>query len=412
MNLNFKRLKYFLPLVCLPFLCLFFYVYHNRTAAGEKATRPPGGINGSVGEVSAAIKKKKLSDKLDAFRNTYREPDGFTTVNPIQPEHPASPAFNNATSDLEKRMLDSIDGEMIKRYGLSGGRSSSGIGANRKALSYKRGTAPRSASYDKALASTLASLSSRQSGVPQESCRRNPAPPPKEEDPMAVFKQQLAYMDSLGKAGDPAYKAEKQKQAALAMAEDLRLKEKKLKVRKTDDLSSDFNTLLPEKKTSFIRAIIDENVTGYAGSRVRIRLLQDIKAGDMLIIKGTYLYALISGFSGQRAMLSVGTILYQDKLLPVKLDVYDLDGLAGLYVPGSAFRDFTRDLGGNSIQGVSLDGSGQNGGQFLMSSASKIFQSTSSAMAGLIRRNKVNLKYNSYLYLIDPDALQNAQRTY
>jgi hypothetical protein len=79
-------------------------------------------------------------------------------------------------------------------------------------------------------------------------------------------------------------------------------------------------------------------------------------------------------------------------------------------VPSSAFRDFTKELGNNSIQGVTIDGSSGNN-QFIMSSLDKMFQSTSSAIAGLIRKNKAKLKYNSYLYLIDGDALQNEQKS-
>ena len=85
--------------------------------------------------------------------------------------------------------------------------------------------------------------------------------------------------------------------------------------------------------------------------------------------------------------------------------------MPGLYVPSSSFREFTKDLGSNTVQGVNIDGNA-NGSQFLMSSVDKIFQSTSSAIADLIRKNKAKLKYNSYIYLIDSDALQNAQKKY
>ena len=136
--------------------------------------------------------------------------------------------------------------------------------------------------------------------------------------------------------------------------------------------------------------------------------------GKNLVLKGTYLYALISGFSGQRVTLSVKSILYDGKLLPVKLEIFDLDGLPGLYVPESAFRDFTKDLGTNTVQGVTINGSGAGSAtsQFMMSTVDKVFESTSSAIANIIRKNKAKIKYNSYLYLIDNEALQNAQKAY
>jgi len=102
-------------------------------------------------------------------------------------------------------------------------------------------------------------------------------------------------------------------------------------------------------------------------------------------------------FSEQRVTLQVKSIFYEGKILPVKLDLYDTDGLPGLYVPESAFRDFTKDLGTNTIEGVTLDGSSS----FVMSTVGKMFESTSSAIAGMIRKDKAKLKYNSYIYLID-----------
>jgi conjugative transposon TraM protein len=226
---------------------------------------------------------------------------------------------------------------------------------------------------------------------------------PTAKDPMALFRQQMAYMDSVRKASDPAYVTGQEKKEAQAKADAQKTAEKTLAVSRATVQSDGFNTIMPEKDRDFIKVVIDENLTGYAGSRIRLRLLDDMMAGPYLIKKDTYLYALISGFTGQRVTLSVKSIVYQDKILPVKLEVYDLDGLEGLYVPESAFRDFTKDLGTNSVQGVTIDnsGSGSVASQFMMSTVDKMFESTSSAIAGIIRKNKAKIKYNSYLYLID-----------
>jgi conjugative transposon TraM protein len=386
-KINFKQPKYVLPLLALPFLCLFFYVYHSSMAPKKPEKAEVSGINGTVGEVSGDIKKKALSDKLDAYRNTYKEADGFTAVSPISPEQTSNATYNNDYSDKQKLMLDSINKAMKQKFASGGAVPHEPTGGN-----------------DRALADALNGISKRR----KEQASKQEEPPPKEKDPMVAFKQQIAFMDSLNKANDPEVKAERLKKEALAKALALHSQEKVLQVKRADDNSADFNTLMPEKKDAFIMAIIDENVTGYAGSRIRLRLLEDIKAGSTVIKKGTYLYALINGFFGQRVTFEVRSVLVDGKILPVKLDIYDLDGMAGLYVPESAFREFTKELGGNSIQGVTIDGSSGSGNQLLMSSASKIFQSTSSAIADAIRKNKAKIKYNSYIYLIDNQALQNA----
>lgn len=389
MNINFKQPKYVLPLILLPFLCLLFLVYQSGFSTKQKPDKSQNGMNMTVGQVSGDIQKKELQDKLEAYRDIYKEGDGLTAVSPLPLEKSSNPAFTSNYSDKEKRMLDSINREMKMRYG-------SGVTAV---------TAPAPESRE--MQEALRGLVNRRQQAPVQQAVVTP-------DPMQTFRQQMGYLDSMNKANDPEVKAEHGKKEALAKAEAKRAGESRLTVRKADGQASGFNTVMPVKDAGFIKVVIDENVTGYAGSRIRLRLLDDMMAGQYQIPKGSFLYALITGFSGQRVELSVTSILLGDRILPVKLEVYDMDGLAGLYVPESAFRDFTKDLGTNTVQGVTIDGGGTGSAvsQFAMSTASKMSQSTSSAIAGLIRKNKARLKYNSFLYLIDNEALEKAQKTY
>jgi conjugative transposon TraM protein len=375
MSINFKQPKYVLPLIALPFLCLVFFVYHSSKAKKEKvAVKQAAGINTSVGDVSPEVKKQDLTNKLDAFRNQYKDVDGNNAVNVIPTEQTTNPAYNP-----NKAKLDSINRVMQQHF-----HSHPATGS----------------SQDQQMAEALNRLSERQQ---QE---QGNGSPPTAKDPMALFRQQMAYMDSVRKASDPAFIAAKQKQEAQAKADALKAADKTLLVTKAPVPSDGFNTVIPDKDRDFIKVVIDEGLTGYAGSRIRLRLLDDMQAGPYLIKKDTYLYALITGFNGQRVMLSVKSIIYQDKILPVKLEVYDLDGLEGLYVPESAFRDFTKDASTSVIQGIDMQNSSNS---FVMSAAGQLFQSTSSAIAGMIRKNKAKIKYNSYLYLIDNEAQQKAQ---
>lgn len=409
MKINFKQPRYVLPLIAIPFLCLFFYVYHSGTGKKKQETKQQAGMNSSVGDVSTDVKKEKLTDKLDAYKNTYKEADGYTAVSNIPREKSSVAGFDNNYSDQQKKTLDSIDQAMKQRYGMNPVQPP-GLRTKQGYMAAGRNGRSDVTQQDKALASALSGLSNRQREAQAE--RNGMTAGSKEKDPMELFKEQMAYMDSLNKINDPAYKAEKQKQAALAKAQEEQAKEKPLIVSKAENVSGDFNTIMPDNKENFIMAIIDENVTGYVSSRIRLRLLDNIMAGHILIEKGTYVYALINGFSGQRVTLSVKSIFYHNRVLPVKLDIYDMDGLPGLYVPESAFRDFTKDLGTNTIQGITIDGGSTStsaSSQLLMSSVDKIFESTSSAIAGAIRKNKAKIKYNSYIYLIDSQALQNEQ---
>jgi conjugative transposon TraM protein len=403
MKIDLKQPKYVIPLLILPFLCFFFYLWQSNEEKKGTANVKQEGLQNNIGEASAEVRKKQLSDKLDAYRNTYKESDGYTAVVPIQNEQASGPALQSAYNLMEQRRLDSIDQAMKIKFPAS--RNS---GKSDHYVSGFKNMGPRASSIskeDKALADALSGLT-RQQGNYKPSTQRSTSKV--EKDPMELFKTQMAYMDSVSKSNDPEYKAELAKKATQAKIQQLRKSQPLIAVKKAERNSDGFNTVLPEKQQALITAIIDENVTGYADSRIRIRLLEDINAGKTLIRKGTYLYAFINGFTGQRVNLAVQSILIGDKILPVKLSVYDQDGQPGLYVPSSAFREFTKDLSGNTMQGMQIQGNTSTGSQFLMSTFDKVFQSTSSAIASAIRKNKAKIKYNSHIYLIDQQALQNA----
>jgi len=385
MNINFKQPKYVLPLILLPFLCFFFYIWKSGFEKPPQEVLETAALKSSVGEVSADVRKKQLADKLDAYRNTYKDADGTSAVNTIPAELSVDPPVRNY-------------GKGSTAVSSTGAGNTPGGGMPSK--------------YNDRLADEQIIRAIEEMNKPRTAPPARPEPQGRAEpDPMAVFKQQMSYMDSVSKANDPAYKEQLQRKEASDRMAAIKAAEVRLPVSKGTKPSGSFNTVFPQEHAPFINAAVDEDITGYAGSRIRLKLLETVRAGHFTIVKGSYIYAEISGFTGQRVNLTVSSILSEGKILPVKLQVYDLDGMAGLYVPASAFREFTRDLGSNSVQGVPLDGSSGNS-QFLMSTAGKLFQSTSSAIADLIRKNKAKLKYNSYVYLIDTDELQKNQQKY
>jgi hypothetical protein len=89
------------------------------------------------------------------------------------------------------------------------------------------------------------------------------------------------------------------------------------------------------------------------------------------------------------------------------LSVFDLDGLEGLYVPDSKFREFSKELGSNSTGGMNLrmqqDPSSFN--QLYMSSIQRMFTSTSQAVSKALKQNRATLKYGTIIYLVDPEDL-------
>ncbi len=124
-------------------------------------------------------------------------------------------------------------------------------------------------------------------------------------------------------------------------------------VKKVKTTSDYFNTLAKDaREPKLIKAIIDENIKAVDGSRVRLRLLDDIEINESVVRRGTYLYATVSGFSSGRVKGSINSILVEDELVKVSLSIYDTDGLEGLYVPISQFRETSKDVASSAMSAI------------------------------------------------------------
>ncbi|OYD42716.1 conjugative transposon protein TraM [Sphingobacterium cellulitidis] len=385
MKINFRQPRYVLPLLVLPFLCLFFYVYRTGFAKDEAPQQEGDPLQGQIADVSEDVKNRALSDKLAAYREQYRRGDGYTAIGQLQEERAEQFRFDEMYNEEEKRRLDSIERALKNKRPFS---INGDLGNDDE---------------DRALQQALSSLQ-RKSEPTRET--------PDKTDPMELFRMQMAYADSMARANDPEEQAARRERERMEEAKRELENQPLLSVSKYATNQGAFNTIRTESNNTFIQAIIDENMTGYADSRLRIRLMDDLLVGPHVVKKGTHVFARISGFSGQRVLLTIISIMHGNNILPVRLEVYDNDGSPGLYVPASAFREFSRELGGNTTQGISLQQQAENNSQLVMSAIQRMFQSTTTAVSKHIRKNRAKLKYNTMVYLIDPQVLRQSQQNY
>ena len=181
-------------------------------------------------------------------------------------------------------------------------------------------------------------------------------------------------------------------------------------VKKIRTNSDYFNTLAEnENEPHLIKAIIDEDVKCVDGSRVRLRLLDDIEINEVTLAKGSYLYAEMSGFGGQRVKGDVSSILVNDELIKVSLAIYDTDGLEGLYVPKSSFRETANDVASSAMSGsMSVNETGNNTfTQWGVQAINNAYQRTANALSKNIRKNKAKLKYGTFVYLVNSRDKKN-----
>ncbi len=210
--------------------------------------------------------------------------------------------------------------------------------------------------------------------------------------------------DSLASTGNVSIggKVEINENAVNELAENAGAEQVVKKVKASSDY---FNTLAEnEPEPRLIKAIIDEDIKAVEGSRVRLRLLDDIEIDGKVVEKGAYLYAVMSGFGSQRVKGSIKSLLVEDELVKVNLSLYDTDGLEGLYVPSSSFRETTQDVASNALGSTMSINSGSTGNVFTqwgMQAIQNAYQRTSNALAKAVRKNKAKLKYGTFVYLVN-----------
>lgn len=178
------------------------------------------------------------------------------------------------------------------------------------------------------------------------------------------------------------------------------------KVVKKVRVNSDyFNTICDnEPESGLIKAIIDENIKAVDGSRVRLRLLDDVEVSGITLRKGTYLYATMSGFGNQRVKGTVKSVLVDDDIVKINLSIYDTDGMEGLYVPGSQFRDTAKDIASGAFSTSGDLGFTQSSNSFTqmgIQAVNNAFNKTSNAISKAIKKNRAKLKYGTFVYLIN-----------
>lgn len=395
-KINFKQPKYIFPLIVLPVIILIGFTttkYFSKNRSTE--------VKGQDLSLSLGDTQDSILSKNDAYDKFFEKGDGRSMLEGLDIENDSLLNYSDNLDLDQKRFIDSV--KLVR--GLNSSRA--GI-AERK--SYYDGRGLRNSDDKDYQRSTdiIKMLNDKSNGFDHSTDNNqkavsNPVQE-KETDPTKLLRKQMLLMDSLEKARDPEY------QSALEAEKKLKQNKNKLaaflnstlRVNKSS-LNPGFNSIIRKKEDQFIKAVIDENLKGYLGSRIRFRLLEDINVGKHKISKGSFLYGQISGFTLQRVNLNIISILNDGEILPINLSVFDMDGMQGLYIPQSDFREMLREMGSNSVQGTTMDSNGEG---FMSSIASKLFSSTSKTISNLIRQNKAKLKYNSYIFLINDKELK------
>ena len=155
---------------------------------------------------------------------------------------------------------------------------------------------------------------------------------------------------------------------------------------------------LTEKNT--ISACVHTRQTVTDGQTVRFRLLEPMSVSGREIPRN----ALVVGtakLQGERLSIIISSLGYRGSIIPVELSVYDTDGQAGIFIPGSMERNAAKEIvaGMGTSAGSSMNFSTDAGAQLAADLGKGLIQGTSQYFAKKMRTVKVHLKAGYRVFL-------------
>jgi conjugative transposon TraM protein len=104
---------------------------------------------------------------------------------------------------------------------------------------------------------------------------------------------------------------------------------------------------------NLVKAIVDQTQPLMDESTIKLRLVNDIYVHGRRVPKGSFVYGNCS-LQNDRLSVKVNSIFFADAIYPIKLVAYDLDGLEGLYVPGTLTNDASRQGSNQLLQDLQI----------------------------------------------------------
>ncbi len=373
-KINFKQPKYVLPILVLPFIILIAYLVKDMFKEKENTNR----ILSETQELNldipkANLDKKNTQSKFEALKSAFKKSSDYSSIQEIEPEEESKEVEDQMTSLYTSDEIRSIDS------------------LNQLSRIKKENLKKQEELYEKR-------IKEQTEEIPQQDNEKE-----KIDKEMELFRRQMAYLDSIQnpkKYQPKDIKRKKTKQEPTM----------EVKVATNTIQTQVFNTIKRVRiDNNKISAILDEDTKVVVGSRVRFRLLTDITIGDYIMNKGNYIYGIVRGFKTQRVLVNIVSIIINNRPIKVDLSIYDNDGQEGFYVPNSAFRDFSKDIGeqtaNQSMQIEQQQGKGME--QMAYNVLQSVYKSTSQAISKNIKQNKALLKYNTQIYLFNNKKKNN-----
>ena len=390
-KINFKQPKYMLPAI-IYFPLLFTGYFLIDTFQTKKAETVDPNMQ-STEYLNPNLPQAKVKDDLDgkyeSMLKSYGKIDDYSAISNIdREEQKADEEYESGYNDSEREVIDAGDEAQRKLLEMQ----------EQLRLSAERGNAMDASDAPLALSDRERLIQSQQ--------REQELQDELDRALAEIRRQQESPASQTGVSvnGTVSYN----ENSVTSPSEEDEPQEVVKRIRQSSDY---FHTIQEvDAEPNLIKSIIDEDVKAVDGSRVRLRLLDDIEIGDYMMPKGSYIYAIMNGFGSQRVKGSVKSIMLDDEIIKVSLSIYDTDGLEGLYVPSSSFRETTKEVASGAMNGnmnINQGTAGNSLSQWGMQAVQNAYQRTTNAVSKSIRKNSAKLKYGTFVYLVNGKEKKN-----
>ena len=152
-----------------------------------------------------------------------------------------------------------------------------------------------------------------------------------------------------------------------------------------------------------IEAVVHETQTIVDGSTVKLRLVNDVYINGVLIPKNNFVFGTAS-LSGERLDININSIRYKNSLFPVELSAFDMDGMAGIYIPGAITNDVAKQSADRAVQDIGFTSINPSVG---IQAASAGIEAAKTLFSKKVKLIKVTVKAGYQVLLHDEKQKQN-----
>ncbi len=110
-----------------------------------------------------------------------------------------------------------------------------------------------------------------------------------------------------------------------------------------------------DSSSNAIAAVIPTDQTLTSGGTIAVRLAEDIRIHGLVTSRGQWVYGVVS-INGDRMLVHIRSLRSERSLYNTDLQVYDLDGLPGIHIPGMMSREVAKESADEGVNGLNVMG--------------------------------------------------------